>query len=98
MAMQEDTFRKLFWDRLCRQYRIRRRNRQAMGNLPIDGITGHATMEDENQGHLGVDGPEQSEAERRLGDFADDGLVEILPNRRYRLTPQGEQFCADRPA
>jgi CBS domain-containing protein len=94
---QEDNFRRLFWDRLCQIHRYRRTNRPALRDFAIDGITKtEGPTIDRERGYLGVAGTGQSEAERRLRRFESEGLVQIN-GPVYRLTPQGEQFCASRP-
>ena len=92
-----DNFRRLFWDRLCQIYRYRKRNRPDLRDFAVDGITKtEGLVIDREKGYLGVEGMGQQEAEGRLRGFESEGLVQIN-GPIYRLTPQGEQFCASRP-
>ncbi|MGC1930718.1 MAG: hypothetical protein WA667_17245 [Candidatus Nitrosopolaris sp.] len=95
-AEEEDTFRRLFWDRLCRIHRYIETNRPELRDYPIDGIT---EPENRDKGHLGIGENTRGSkalAEKRLEEFEREGLVQII-GRNYRLTLKGEQFCKSRP-
>ena len=86
MTKEEDPFATLFWNHLCRK-----RNNIAR-DYPIDRINKPGDFE---QGYLDIKAVDLGEAQKKLQEFEQKGLIQII-GRSYRLTDKGEQFCASR--
>jgi hypothetical protein len=91
-------FRNIFWARVCQRYRNLRRNTDTTEFVfDVDDVTRPL-----QEGGLGIGGFEQPAVRIMLREIQDqDGLVELLTTtpdqRRFRLTPNGIQYCRRLP-
>lgn len=91
----KDVFRNVFWTMISERYRDLIRNTNTTDFVfDVDGITRPI-----QEGGLGINGFEQPFIEQMLREIqAQDGLIELIPGqRRFRLSPQGIEYCRRLP-
>ncbi|MGA9154024.1 MAG: hypothetical protein WBZ36_25875 [Candidatus Nitrosopolaris sp.] len=88
--MSEDFPRTLFWLRLSKIYNYRARNKQEIGEFPVDGVTKPFDMTSAN---LGIDAHGETYVLDRLKEIEKEGYIELLSDQKYRLTDKGIDYC-----
>ena len=83
-------FGNIFWQRLSQRYRHLRRNTNT-----TDFIFEIADIrKDTTEGGLGIEGFDEAFIEQRLHEIENEGLVDLIhEKRKFRLTQKGIAYC-----
>ena len=92
--MSEDFPTTLFWSRLRKIYDYRERNKQEIGDFPVDGVTKRFDLA---SGNLEIGSYGEKHVLDRLKEIEKEGYIELLSDKTYRLTDKGIDYCKKLP-
>jgi hypothetical protein len=93
-ADERRVFGNIFWQRVCQKYRHLSRNTNTTEFIfDIAGVRRNVNEE----GGLGILGFDEQFTEQRLREIENEGLIELIPERKFRLTQDGIEHCKRLP-
>lgn len=93
-VLMDDTFRNIFLQRICQRYKYlsrKRNNTEIVFSKQITKPFSEGGLE------INEDVFDLPEIQRKLLEIQTDGLIQLISDNQFRLTPNGIEYCKRLP-